>query len=121
MHGHAVMGEQGVQEGAEHTPLWGPNVEDQRSGDVVYYEVEMLFPMCAIQRVNGKTKNVSTFDGSEFFLHAVPEFYAAVLQCDCCISLHLDCIFCFILSFIKLYFFTTQSIILSSYSTVVIY
>ena len=24
VHGHAVMGEQGVQEGAEHAPLWGP-------------------------------------------------------------------------------------------------
>jgi hypothetical protein len=29
MHGHAVMGEQRVQEGAEHAPLWGPSVEDQ--------------------------------------------------------------------------------------------
>ena len=24
MHSHTVMGEQGVQEGAEHTPLWDP-------------------------------------------------------------------------------------------------
>jgi hypothetical protein len=31
------MGEQGVQEGAEHAPLWGPSVEDQRSEDVVYH------------------------------------------------------------------------------------
>ena len=37
MRGHALMGEQGVQEGAEHAPLWGPSVEDQRSGDVVSY------------------------------------------------------------------------------------
>ena len=37
MHGHAVMGEQGVQEGAEHTPLGGPGIEDQRSGGVVSY------------------------------------------------------------------------------------
>ena len=37
MHGHAVMGEQGVQERAEISPLWGPSVEDQRSGDVVSY------------------------------------------------------------------------------------
>ena len=37
MRGHAVMGEQGVQEGAEHAPLWGPSVEDQRNGDVVSY------------------------------------------------------------------------------------
>ena len=31
------MGEQGVQEGAEHAPLWGPRVEDQRNGEVVSY------------------------------------------------------------------------------------
>ena len=37
MHGHAVMGEHGIQEGAEHASLWGPSVEDQRSGDVVSY------------------------------------------------------------------------------------
>ena len=37
MHGHAVMGEQGVQERAENTPLCGPSVEDQRGGDVVTY------------------------------------------------------------------------------------
>ena len=35
--GHSVMGEQGVQEGAEHAPLWGPCVEDLRSAGVVYY------------------------------------------------------------------------------------
>ena len=33
MHGHAVMGEQGVLEGAEHAPLRGPSVEDQQSGN----------------------------------------------------------------------------------------
>ena len=32
MHGHAVMGEQGVQEGAELEPLWGPSVEDYHLG-----------------------------------------------------------------------------------------
>ena len=37
MCGHTVMSEQGVQEGAEHAPLWGPCVEDQQSGDVVSY------------------------------------------------------------------------------------
>ena len=37
MHGHAVMGEQGVQERAENAPLWGPRVEGQRGGDVVSY------------------------------------------------------------------------------------
>ena len=31
------MGEQGVQEGAEHAPLWGPCVENQQSGGVVFY------------------------------------------------------------------------------------
>ena len=37
MLGHTVMGEQGVQEGAEHAPLWGPSVEDQQSGGDVSY------------------------------------------------------------------------------------
>ena len=37
MCGHAVMSEQGVQEGAEHTSLWGPSLEDQHSGGVVSY------------------------------------------------------------------------------------
>ena len=37
MRGHAVVGEQGVQERAQNTPLWGPSVEDQRVGDVVAY------------------------------------------------------------------------------------
>ena len=37
MHGHAVVGEQGVQERAENAPLWGHIVEDQRGGDVVTY------------------------------------------------------------------------------------
>ena len=36
MCGHLVMGEHGVQEGAEHAPLWGPSGEDQRSGVVSY-------------------------------------------------------------------------------------
>ena len=36
MHGHADMGGQGVQEGAEHVPLWGPSVKDQRRGVVSY-------------------------------------------------------------------------------------
>jgi hypothetical protein len=37
MFGHAVMSEQGVQEGAEHAPLRGPCVEDQRGGCAVTY------------------------------------------------------------------------------------
>ena len=37
MHGHAIMGEQGVQERAENAPLWGPSVEDQRGEAVVSY------------------------------------------------------------------------------------
>ena len=36
MHGHAVVGEQGVQEWAENAPLWGPSVVDQCSGGVSY-------------------------------------------------------------------------------------
>ena len=35
--GHAVMGEQGVQEGTEPAPLRGPGVEDQRGRRVVAY------------------------------------------------------------------------------------
>ena len=37
VHGHPAVGEQGVQEGAEHAPFCGPSVEGQRSGDVVSY------------------------------------------------------------------------------------
>ena len=37
MPGHAVMGEQGVQEGTEHAPLRGPCVDDQRDRCVVIY------------------------------------------------------------------------------------
>lgn len=29
MHGHVFMGKQGLQEGAEHAPLWGPHFEGQ--------------------------------------------------------------------------------------------
>ena len=39
MHGHTLMGEQGVQERAENSPLWGPSVEDQCGGDVVSYHL----------------------------------------------------------------------------------
>ena len=38
MHGHAVMGEQGVQERAEHTPLWGPSLSSRIN------TVEVMFP-----------------------------------------------------------------------------
>ena len=35
--GHAVVGEQGVQEGTKHTLLWGPLVKGQHGrGDVAY-------------------------------------------------------------------------------------
>ena len=37
MRGHGVMGGQGLQEGADHAPLSGATVEDQRSGYVVSY------------------------------------------------------------------------------------
>jgi hypothetical protein len=33
------MGEQGVEEGVEYTPLWGPCVEDQRTGGIVSYHL----------------------------------------------------------------------------------
>ena len=32
------MGEQGVQEGAKHVPLWGLCVQEQGSGDVAYIQ-----------------------------------------------------------------------------------
>ena len=35
--GHAVVGEQGVQEGTKYTRLRGPSDEDQRSRHVVSY------------------------------------------------------------------------------------
>ena len=35
--GHAVVGEQGVQEGTEHVPLGSSSVEGQRGGCVVAY------------------------------------------------------------------------------------
>jgi hypothetical protein len=35
--GHAVMREQGVQEGTEHSPLMGPRVEERRGRRVVNY------------------------------------------------------------------------------------
>jgi hypothetical protein len=41
MLGHAVMGEQGVQEGTKHTPLRGPSVEDQRVRCVVAYSYHL--------------------------------------------------------------------------------
>jgi hypothetical protein len=34
---HAVVGEQGVQEGTKQTPLWGPRVHGQRGGGDVAY------------------------------------------------------------------------------------
>ena len=37
MLGHAVVGEQGVQEGTKHSPLRGSCVEDQRGRCVVAY------------------------------------------------------------------------------------
>ena len=41
MPGHAVVGEQGVQEGTEHAPLKGSCVEDQRGGCVVTYSYHL--------------------------------------------------------------------------------
>jgi hypothetical protein len=39
--GHTVMGEQGVQERTEHSPLRGPRVEDQRGRRVVAYPYQL--------------------------------------------------------------------------------
>lgn len=43
--GHAVMGEQGLQEGPKHTPLRGPGVEDQRGRCVVAYPYHLGWPV----------------------------------------------------------------------------
>ena len=43
--GHAVVGEQGVQEGTEHAPLRGPSVEDQRGRCVVAYPYDLGCPV----------------------------------------------------------------------------
>ena len=37
MRGHAVLGEQSVQEGTEHAPQRGPRVEGQHGGCVAYF------------------------------------------------------------------------------------
>ena len=49
MHGHAVMGEQGVPEGTENAPLWGPSVEDQRGGDIVSYPHHLVVARQEVQ------------------------------------------------------------------------
>ena len=43
--GHAVMGEEGVQEGTEHPPLRGPHVVDQSGGCVVTYPYHLGQPV----------------------------------------------------------------------------
>jgi hypothetical protein len=43
--GHAVMGEQGVQEGTKHAPLRGPSVEDQHGRYVVAYPYHLGRPV----------------------------------------------------------------------------
>jgi hypothetical protein len=45
MHGHAVVGEQGVQDGTKHAPLRGPCVEDQRGRCVVAYPYHLGQPI----------------------------------------------------------------------------
>jgi hypothetical protein len=35
--GHAVVGQQGIEEGSKYTPLRGPSVKDQRGRHVLYY------------------------------------------------------------------------------------
>jgi hypothetical protein len=40
--GHAVMGEQGVQERVGNAPLWGPSVEDQQLRISVSYSHHLL-------------------------------------------------------------------------------
>jgi hypothetical protein len=67
--GHAVMGEQGLQEGTEHPPLKGPCVEDQRGICVVTYpyhlgvetRTELKMYGCAIYSAFGKCSEPLTF------------------------------------------------------------
>jgi hypothetical protein len=39
--GHAIMGEQGIQEGTKYTPLRGPSVKDQCGRRVVAYSYHL--------------------------------------------------------------------------------
>ena len=39
--GHAVVGEQGIQEGTMYTPLRGPSVKDQRGRRIVAYSYQL--------------------------------------------------------------------------------
>jgi hypothetical protein len=39
--GHAVVGEQGIQEGTKYTPLRGPSVKDQHGRRVVAYSYHL--------------------------------------------------------------------------------
>ena len=41
MFGHAVVGEQGIQEGTKYTPLWGPSVKNQRGRRVAAYSYRL--------------------------------------------------------------------------------
>jgi hypothetical protein len=45
VYGHAVMGEQGVQEGTDHASLRGPCVEGQHGGCVVAYPRHLGLPV----------------------------------------------------------------------------
>ena len=49
MSGHAVVGEQGIQEGTKYTPLRGPSVKDQGGGRVVAYSYHLAAPLQEVQ------------------------------------------------------------------------
>ena len=50
------MGEQGIQERAEDTPLWGPSVEDQRGGDQIKFIHKALLTSADISKCCTETQ-----------------------------------------------------------------
>ena len=98
MHGHAVVGEQGVQEGAEQAPLWGPSVEGQRSGDVVSYlhhlgvvrqEVQDPIAQCGVLRPRASSLMMSLEGtmvlnaGRQLFMNYEKPWYLYPIKLDC--------------------------------------
>ena len=72
VHGHAVVGEQGVQERALNPTLWGPSVEDHRGGDVVTYPHHLGAAKIQLHRAGSKPKASSLMMSLEgtMVLHA---------------------------------------------------
>ena len=55
---HAVLGEQGLQEGTEHAPIGDPCVEGQRGGGVVTFtHTRLLYYPCGDQSIDPHSKS----------------------------------------------------------------